>query len=97
MKPENMKTPLAVLKKYLDFPKKCFTCNSTKNPPFKLNPLFKNYFIVCSEVLPYKDIYKAYSMFPHEYHKQMEHQKRLVLAEREKSKYEFLVKGTEAG
>ena len=82
--------------------------NSTKDPLFKLNPLFENYFKVCSEDLPYKYIYKADSMFPHEFHKQVKQiveQRNLkksgnyheLLAEREKSKYEFLVKGTELG
>jgi hypothetical protein len=41
--------------------------NSTKKPLFKLNPLFENYFKVCSEDLPYKNIYKANSMFPQEF------------------------------
>ncbi|MED3912160.1 hypothetical protein [Peribacillus simplex] len=112
LNPENMKIPLEVLKEYnlSDFLMTSLTCNSTKDPLFKLNPLFENYFNVCSENLPYKDIYKADSMFPHEFHKQVKqiveqgkikklgnYQELLVLAEREKSKYEFLVKGTEVG
>ncbi|RRN68496.1 hypothetical protein EI200_19385 [Peribacillus simplex] len=110
MNPENMKTPLEVLKEYIDFLIKSLTGNSTKDPLLKLNPLFENYFKVCSEDLPYKDIYIADSMFPHEFHKQVKqigeqgkikklgnYQQLFVLAVREKSKYEFLVKGTEAG
>ncbi|MDM5224314.1 phosphotransferase [Peribacillus sp. NJ11] len=87
------------------------TRNSKNDPLSKLNPLFENYFKVCSEDLPYKDIYKADSMFPHEFHKQVKqiveqekikkssnYQELLVqLAEREKSKYEFLIKGSEVG
>ncbi|MFE4143370.1 hypothetical protein ACFX4I_16095 [Peribacillus sp. YIM B13472] len=110
MNPENMKTPLKVLKEYIDFLIKSLTGNSTKDPLLKLNPLFEYYFKVCSEDLPYKDNYKADSMFPHEFHKQVKqigeqgkikklgnYQQLFVLAVREKSKYEFLVKGTEAG
>ncbi|MEF2094068.1 hypothetical protein V3595_05210 [Bacillus sp. CFBP9009] len=108
MNPENMKTPLEVLKEYnlSDFLMTSLTRNSAKDLLFKLNPLFENYLKVCSEDLPYKDIfYKADSMFPHEFHKQVKqivvqgkignYQELLVLAEREKSKNEFLVKGTE--
>lgn len=103
-----MKTPLEVLKEYnlSDFLMTSLTRNSAKDLLFKLNPLFENYLKVCSEDLPYKDIfYKADSMFPHEFHKQVKqivvqgkignYQELLVLAEREKSKNEFLVKGTE--
>ncbi|SIR73653.1 hypothetical protein SAMN05878482_105264 [Peribacillus simplex] len=112
MNPENMKTQLEVVKEYnfSDFLMTSLSRNATNNPLYKLNPLYENYFIVCSEELPYKDIYKADSMFPHEYHKQVKqsgeqgkikklgnYQELLVLEEREKSKYEFLVKGTEAG
>ncbi|MGG0787116.1 hypothetical protein ABE132_00065 [Peribacillus simplex] len=113
MNPKNMKTPLEVLKEYnlSDFLMTPLTRNSAKDLLFKLNPLFENYLKICSEDLPYKDIfYKADSMFPHEFHKQVKqigeqgkikklgnYQELLVLAGREKSKYEFLVKGTEAG
>ncbi|MGE6610721.1 hypothetical protein ACQKFG_09390 [Peribacillus sp. NPDC076916] len=106
MNPENMKTPLEVLKKHIDFLMKSFTCNSTKNPLFKLNPLFKINFIVCSEDLPYKDSYKADSIFTHEYHKQVKqigeqgkikkidnYQELSVLAEREKRNMNFMLKG----
>ncbi|MCM3166677.1 hypothetical protein [Peribacillus frigoritolerans] len=86
MNPENMKTPLEVLNEYnlSDFLMTSLKRNSTKDPLFKLNPLFEN----CSEDLPYKDIYKADSMSPPEYHKQVKQ-----TAEREKRK--FLIKGTE--
>lgn len=107
-----MKTLLEVLKQYnlSDFLMMSLRRNYTKDPLFKLNPLFENYFKVCSEDLPYKDIYKADSMFPQEFHKQMKqiveqgkikklgnYQELLVLAECQKSKYEFLEKGTEVG
>lgn len=107
-----MKTLLEVLKEYnlSDFLMMSLTRNYTKDPLFKLNPLLENYFKVCSEDIPYKDIYKADSMFPHEFHKQMKqiveqgkikksghYQELSVLAERQKSKYEFLEKGTEVG
>ncbi|PAK41809.1 hypothetical protein [Peribacillus simplex] len=88
MNPENMKTPLEVLNEYnlSDFLMTSLKRNSTKDPLFKLNPLFENYFKVCSEDLPYKDIYKADSISPSEYHKQVKQ-----IAEREKRK--FLLKG----
>ncbi|MEH6948562.1 phosphotransferase [Bacillus sp. JJ634] len=84
------------------------TRNAKNDPLSKLNPLFENYFKVCSEDLPYKDIYKTDSMFPHEFHKQVKqiidqekikklanYEEKLVqLAEREKNKYEFLIKGS---
>ncbi|KOR82915.1 hypothetical protein LHV56_13470 [Peribacillus frigoritolerans] len=110
MNPENMKTPLEVLNEYnlSDFLMTSLKRNSTKKPLFKLNPLFENYFKVCSEDLPYKDIYKTDSMFPQEFHKQVKqiaergkikksgnYHELLVLAEREKRK--FLIKGTEVG
>lgn len=77
-----MKTPLEVLNEYnlSDFLMTSLKRNSTKDPLFKLNPLFEN----CSEGLPYK----ADSMSPPEYHKQVKQ-----IAEREKRK--FLIKGTE--
>ncbi|WP_458352125.1 hypothetical protein [Peribacillus frigoritolerans] len=105
MNPENMKTPLEVLNEYnlSDFLMTSLKRNSTKDPLFKLNPQFEN-----SVDLPYKDIYKADSMFPHEIHKQVKqivgrgkikklgtYHELLVLAEREKRK--FLIKGTEVG
>ncbi|WHY95163.1 hypothetical protein [Peribacillus simplex] len=104
MNPENMKTPLEVLNEYnlSDFLMTSLKRNSTKDPLFKLNPLF------VSEDLPYKDIYKADSMFPQGFHKQVKqiveqgkikklgnYHELLVLAEREKRK--FLIKGTEVG
>ena len=110
MNPENMKTPLEVLNEYnlSDFLMTSLKRNSTKKPLFKLKPLFENYFKVCSVDLPYKDIYKADSMFPQELHKQVKqiveqgkikksgnYHEQLVLAEREKRK--FLIKGTEVG
>ncbi|MGM1034846.1 MAG: hypothetical protein ACQEXK_20580 [Bacillota bacterium] len=108
MNPENMKTPLEVLNEYnlSDFLMTSLKRNSTKKPLFKLNPLFENYFKVCSEDLPYKDIYKADTMFPQEFHRQEiaergkikgsgNYHELLVLAEREKRK--FLIKGTEVG
>ncbi|MFJ7309287.1 hypothetical protein [Peribacillus frigoritolerans] len=110
MNPENMKTPLEVINEYnlSDFLMTSLKRNSTKDPLFKLNPLFENYFKVCSEDLPYKDIYKADSMSPPEFHKQVKqiaergkikklgtYHELLVLAEREKRK--FLIKGTEVG
>lgn len=81
-----MKTPLEVLNEYnlSDFLMTTLKRNSTKDP------LFENYCKVCSEDLPYKDIYKADSMFPQEFHKQVKQ-----IAEREKRK--FLIKGTEVG
>lgn len=87
-----MKTPLKVLNEYnlSDFLMTTLKRNSTKDPLFKLNPLFENYFKVCSEDLPYKDIYKANSMSPPEFHKQVKQ-----IAEWEKRK--FLIKGTEVG
>ncbi|MED3760397.1 MULTISPECIES: hypothetical protein [Peribacillus] len=90
MNPVNMKTPLEVLNEYnlSDFLMTTLKRNSTKDPLFKLNPLFENYYKVCSEDLPYKDIYKADSISPSEYHKQVKQ-----IAEREKRK--FLIKGTE--
>ncbi|MFJ7364417.1 hypothetical protein ACIQWQ_09875 [Peribacillus frigoritolerans] len=110
MNPENMKTPLEVLNEYnlSDFLMTSLKRNSTKNPLFKLNPQFENYFKVCSVDLPYKEVYKADSMFPHEFQKQVKqivgrgkikklgtYHELLVLAEREKRK--FLFKGTEVG
>jgi hypothetical protein len=105
-----MKTPLEVLNEYnlSDFLTTSLKRNSTKKPLFKLNPLFENYFKVCSEELLYKDIYKADSMFPQESHKQVKqivdrgkikgsgnYHEFLVLAEREMRK--FLIKRTEVG
>ncbi|MEC0275569.1 hypothetical protein [Peribacillus frigoritolerans] len=110
MNPENMKTPLEVLNEYnlSDFLMTTLKRNSTKDPLIKLNPLFENYFKVCSEDLPYKDICKADSMIPQEFHKQVKqiaerrkikksgnYHELLVLPEREKRK--FLIKGTEVG
>jgi thiamine kinase-like enzyme len=85
------------------------TRNSKNDPLSKLNPLFKNYFKVCSEDLIFKDIYKTDSMFPHEFHKQVkqikeqekmkklgDYEEMLVqLADLEKRKYDYLLKGIE--
>lgn len=99
-----MKTPLEVLNEYnlSDFLMTTLKRNSTKDPLIKLNPLF------VTEGLPYNNIYKAESIFPQEFHKQVKqiaerrkikksgnYHELLVLPEREKRK--FLIKGTEVG
>ncbi|WP_289323241.1 hypothetical protein [Peribacillus sp. ACCC06369] len=106
------KTSVVVLKEHQlsVFLTMSLTRNSTKDPLSKLNPLFENSFKVCSEDLPYKVIYKADSMFLHEFHKQVKqlaeqeknkklgrYQELLVQLAGEKSKYEYLMKRSEVG
>lgn len=90
-----MKTSMGFLKEYhlSDFLMLSFTRKSSINPQSKLNPLLENSFKFCSEDLPYKYIYKFHKM------KQLvEHYQELFIQlAGEKSKYEFLMKGSEVG
>ncbi|MFD9628353.1 hypothetical protein [Peribacillus muralis] len=95
MNPENMKTSMGFLKEYhlSDFLMLSFTRKSSINPQSMLNPLLENSCKFCSEDLPYKDIYKF-----HKVKKLVEHyQEVFIQLAGEKSKYEFLMKGSEVG
>ncbi|MFC5465916.1 phosphotransferase [Lederbergia graminis] len=85
------------------------TRNAKKDQLSKLKPLFEHYFAICTEDLQYKDIFKADSMFPHEFYKQMselmgqvklknigKYEETFVqIADFEKKKYDYLLNGSE--
>ncbi|HWO96491.1 MAG TPA: phosphotransferase [Bacillus sp. (in: firmicutes)] len=85
------------------------TRNFKHDPNPRLTLMFEHYFKICSEDLNYKEIYRIDSMFPHEFYKQVKekmeqgkgkklakHEEVLLrVAEREKRKYDWLIKGSE--
>ena len=84
--------------------------NTPMDPLSVLPPLFKTYFKNCPQNRPFISLYRLDTMFPHEFHKQMEqlvneshddsislddHEGTLLrLARLEKNKYYFLVSGS---
>ncbi len=98
-----MKTSMGFLKEYhlSDFLMLSFTRKSSINPQSKLNPLLENSFKFCSEDLPYKDIYKFHKVKQlveqGKNKKSDNYQEVFIQLAGEKSKYEFLMKGSEVG